>query len=104
MTVEHIIPCVCSKPDGEYVSSDYGMPQLKVHGNYIKHKQFWQIYCPNCGRSGCREYKSPYLALKDWNEMQKQLYEYKKKEIVIHDRDYWANIRDLLEVEEWKKK
>lgn len=93
MTVEHIIPCICStRHKTDYMSTYDGMPQLKVHGNYIKHKQFWTIYCPNCGRGGIIEFKSPYLALKDWNEMQKTLYEYENKEIFIRDRDYYLSL------------
>ena len=100
MTVEHIIPCVCcdhikTTADGCY----YGMPTLKVAGNYIKHLQFWVAECPNCGRGGIFEYKSAYLALKEWNEMQKDLYEMKGKEIVIHDRDYYSSL-PLKELQE----
>lgn len=74
MTVEKIIPCICidHKPtvaDSVY----YGMPQLKVSGNYLPHKQYWSAFCPNCGRGGCMEEKSAYLALKRWNDLQSEL-------------------------------
>ena len=68
MKVEKIIPCICC--DHEPNAGDsvyYSMPQLKVSGKYF------EVYCPNCGRSGINQYKSAYLALKAWNEMQTEL-------------------------------
>lgn len=62
-----IIPCICCdhEPDcGDSVY--YGMPQLKV----TRHMQYYECYCPNCGRGGLIQHKSPYLAIKAWNEMQ----------------------------------
>ena len=76
MTVDHIIPCICCEhPPSVDDSVHYGMPVLKVASSVIAHKQFWMYQCPVCGRGGCQEFKSPYLALKDWNSLQKQLYE-----------------------------
>lgn len=79
MRVKKIIPCVCidHKPD---VSDSvyYGMPQLKVSGGLENGIQFYSPYCPNCGRGGCSEHKSAYLALKHWNEMQENLWHIKE--------------------------
>ena len=69
MKVDKIIPCVCCdhEPDcGDSVY--YGMPQLKVCGG--KPHTYFEVYCPNCGRGGLIQYKSAYLALKGWNELQ----------------------------------
>ena len=79
MTVDKIIPCVCTDHNPTVADSVYyGMPQLKVSGATSYHKQFWTAFCPVCGRGGCVEYKSAYLALKAWNDMQKSLYEFEK--------------------------
>lgn len=70
MKVNKIIPCVCC--DHEPNSGDsvyYGMPQLKVCGG--KPETYFECYCPNCGRGGLIQHKSAYLALKDWNRLQK---------------------------------
>ena len=72
MKVDKIIPCVCCdhEPDcGDSVY--YGMPQLKVCGG--KPHTYFEVYCPNCGRGGLFQFKSAYLALKHWNEMQERL-------------------------------
>ena len=69
MKVDHIETCVCI--DHEPTSADsvyYGMPQLKVTKG-----QEGSAFCPNCGRGGCLDFKSQYLALANWNEMQKML-------------------------------
>lgn len=69
MKVDHIETCVCA--DHEPTAADsvyYGMPQLKVSSG-----QYWNAFCPNCGRGGCREFKSQYLALMHWNKMQSML-------------------------------
>ena len=75
MRVKKIIPCVCidHKPD---VSDSvyYGMPKLKVSCGFDTSMQFYSPYCLNCGMGGCTEYKSAYLALKGWNEMQESLW------------------------------
>ena len=66
MKVDHIETCVCI--DHEPTAADsvyYGMPQLKVTKG-----QKWSAFCPNCGRGGCLDFKSQYLALADWNKMQ----------------------------------
>lgn len=80
MQVANIIPCVCI--DHKPTVSDsvyYGMPQLKVSG-YNSNRQFYTIFCPNCGRGGCNEYKSSYLALKAWNEMMERLWDFERGE------------------------
>ena len=71
MKVNKIIPCVCC--DHEPNSGDsvyYGMPHLKVCGG--KPETYFECYCPNCGRGGLIQHKSAYLALKDWNRLQKR--------------------------------
>ena len=74
-TVETIILCVCIDHEPDICESvHYGMPQLKVSCGIQKHRQFWTAYCPACGRGGCIEHKSAYLALKAWNEMQTRLW------------------------------
>lgn len=80
MRVPDIVPCVCvdHKPDVAD-SCYYGMPQLKVSVGLDTSKQFYTPYCPNCGRGGCIEYKSAYLALKGWNKMQTELWHIKEK-------------------------
>ena len=75
MKVDKILPCVCC--DHEPNTGDsvyYGMPQLKVCGG--KPETFFEVYCPVCGRGGLLQFKSAYLALKDWNEMQQDLRDY----------------------------
>ncbi len=69
-----IIPCICSEPIDEYSDIYDGMPQLKVT-NYNEHcnSQYYEAYCPICGRGGLMQFKSAYLALKNWNEMQERL-------------------------------
>ena len=88
MRVKKIIPCVCidHRPD---VSDSvyYGMPQLKVSGSFDTSMQFYSPYCPNCGRGGCVEYKSAYLALKSWNEMQESLRAVKENPAFIFETE-----------------
>ena len=73
MKIDKIIPCRCC--DHEPNSGDsiyYGMPQLKVCGG--GKSQLYEAYCPVCGIGGCgRQFKSVYLALKNWNELQERL-------------------------------
>lgn len=69
MKVDKITPCICCEHEpNEGDSVYYGMPQLKVCGG--KPYTFFEAYCPNCFRGGIFQYKSAYLALKAWNEMQ----------------------------------
>lgn len=66
-----IIPCICSEPIDENESIYDGMPQLKVTNlNKNCDTQFYTPFCPKCGRGGLLQFKSSYLALKHWNEMQ----------------------------------
>lgn len=72
MLVDKIIPCICC--EHEPCSGDsvyYGMPQLKVCGG--KPTTYFEVFCPVCGRGGLFQFKSAYLALKDWNAMQTEL-------------------------------
>lgn len=72
MKVMKVIPCICS-PDwkNEHIANGYyGMPQLRVYGGTDR---FFDFYCPKCGRGSLFQYKSAYLALKAWNEMQQSL-------------------------------
>lgn len=77
MKVDKIIPCVCC--DHEPNSGDsvyYGMPQLTVCRG--KSDTFFGIFCPVCGRGGNFQFKSAYLALKNWNKLQKECREIKE--------------------------
>lgn len=87
MTVDFIIPCVCCEhPPSVDDSVTYGMPLIEVSSSVVPHQQFWSCRCPVCGRGGnAIQYKSPYLALKSWNEMQRHLYEFEKKEILLEE-------------------
>ena len=65
-----IIPCICCDHEPDYGDSVYyGMPQLKVTDKM----DYFEVYCPNCGRGGMFQYKSAYLAIKEWNKMQESL-------------------------------
>ena len=88
MRVKKIIPCVCIDhiPDASD-SVYYGMPQLKVSCGLGASMQFYSPYCPNCGRGGCAEYKSAYLALKSWNEMQESLLAWKENPAFIFETE-----------------
>jgi hypothetical protein len=73
MKVDRVETCVCCDHEPTVADSCfYGMPQLKISPSYTG-KYWFVVYCPNCGRGGLIEYKSAYLALKHWNEMQKRL-------------------------------
>lgn len=64
-----VIPCVCCdhKPDaGDSVY--YGMPQLKITGNM----EYFEIFCPKCGRGGLMQWGSAYQAVKHWNDVQRR--------------------------------
>lgn len=81
MTVDKIIPCICAREailQDEW--SDEGMPQLIVRNGITPHKQFWSAFCPKCGRgSKLDDYKSAYLALRNWNRFQSNLWEMETK-------------------------
>lgn len=96
MTVDFIIPCVCcDHPPSVDDSTGYGMPELGVCNSLVAHKQFWWVKCPVCGRGGkCIQYKSPYLAIKAWNEMQVNLYNYAKKTILYEEK--WKDTCERL--------
>lgn len=72
MLVNKIIPCICCEYEPSSADSVYyGMPQLKVCGG--KPTTFFEVFCPVCGRGGLFQFKSAYLALKFWNDMQTDL-------------------------------
>ena len=72
-----IIPCICCDHEPDYGDSVYyGMPQLKVTSDM----QWFEYYCPNCDRGSSFQYKSAYLAIKEWNKMQERL---RKNEIIL---------------------
>lgn len=87
MTVNKIIPCVCCEhPPSVDDSCKYGMPILIPCNSSVKdHLQWWEVKCPKCGRGGITQYKSAYLALKSWNELQQDCYIRKNKEIVYEE-------------------
>lgn len=69
--VDKIIPCICCNHEPNSGDSVYyGMSQLKVCGG--KPYTYFEVYCPKCGRDGSVQFKSAYLALKHWNEMQER--------------------------------
>ena len=70
MKVGKIIPCICTQNADFSVDGHAGMPQIKTYGGT---DNYFEIYCPRCGRGGLQQFKSVYLALKDWNEMQEGL-------------------------------
>lgn len=71
MKVDKILPCICT-PEYDDLKSLYdGMPLLRVSGG--KPNTYFTPYCPKCGIGGSFEYKSSYLALKAWNELQTRL-------------------------------
>ena len=70
MKVDKIMPCICCDHEPNCGDSVYyGMPQLKVTDGMST----FVAYCPNCGRGGCIEYKSAYLAIKGWNKIQESI-------------------------------
>ena len=102
MTVDKIIPCICcDHPPSVDDRSEYGMPVLKLANSSIPHLQFYTAECPFCGRGGVLQFKSAYLALKNWNEMQQQLYESEHKPI-IYQEDWKDTCKRLgYDYEEW---
>ena len=73
--VKKIIPCVCidHKPDASD-SNTYGMPLVTVSQVNVKHHCWWVCFCPQCKKGTGFEQKNVELALKKWNEMQKELW------------------------------
>lgn len=96
MTVDFIIPCVCcDHPPSVDDKCTYGMPILEVTSGVLSHQQWWSCKCTSCGRGGTAiQYKSPYLALKAWNEMQTHLYEYENKPIQYEEK--WKDTCERL--------
>lgn len=96
MTVDKIIPCVCCEhPPSVADSSEYGMPILIPYNSSAKeHLQFWNVKCPKCGRGGCVDEKSAYLALKKWNQIMRRCYAIENKEIVFYED--WKNTCERL--------
>lgn len=80
MTVDKVVPCVCTYPGKSDDFDDDGMPQLIVRNGMVPHKQFWSAFCPKCGRGSRQDdYKSPYHALKHWNDFQSDLWKIEKE-------------------------
>lgn len=105
MKVKGIIPCVCidHKPDASDKTT-YGMPHLTVAKSLQSDKEFWQIWCPECGRGGMAEFYSQYYALNAWNEMQLKLWEIEcclpwttkiDPEVPQWRRDMYQEIREI---------
>lgn len=70
MKVGKIIPCVCT-PEPDLTANGYaGMPILRTYGG---DDTYFDVKCQKCGRGGLFQFKSAYLALKHWNEMQEEL-------------------------------
>lgn len=95
MTVHRIIPCICCEhPPSVDDGHEYGMPILIPCNGLNPHTQFWEAKCPNCGRGGLFQYKSAYLALKHWNELQSTLYSYENRKIEY--REEWKDTCERL--------
>lgn len=69
MTVDFIIPCICTTENRRFS----GMPLLKPQNMNRPHVQYWKAQCPCCGRGGIIEYPSVFKCLDAWNKMQKDL-------------------------------
>ena len=86
IVIDYIIPCICTTHAPNAMDSVYyGMPILKPNNSYKKRLTFWGIKCPNCGRLGIMQYKSPQLALQEWNRVQTDLYAMEKREIRVFE-------------------
>lgn len=87
MTVDKIIPCICCEhPPSVDDKHEYGMPILIPCNSSVKdHMQWWEVKCPKCGRGGMIQYKSAYLALKSWNELQQRCYVLENKKIIYEE-------------------
>ena len=71
MKLGNVIPCVCAGEKPDLIADGYaGMPVLRVYGGTDR---WYDAKCPVCGRGGLIQHKSAYLALRDWNKMQKEL-------------------------------
>ncbi len=107
MKIDYIHPCICVEhlPDtGD--SSYYGMPQLKVTRVY-NGKTWYTPFCPNCGRGGLSQFKTPFQAFRHWNELQDRVWRlndgnpdpYVRKEVDTLPRngyDNWINTHVAL--------
>lgn len=77
MKVDRIIPCICIEHEPESaVDGAYGRPELQLYGGFDAYSYSFIPKCPVCGRGGLHSFPSAYKALKDWNEMQKDLWDY----------------------------
>ncbi len=64
-----VIPCVCCDHKSDAGDSVYyGMPQLKITANM----EYFEIFCPRCGRGGLTQWESAYQAVKHWNDVQRR--------------------------------
>ena len=71
MTVDFIIPCICTTENRRFS----GMPVLKPQNTNRPHTQYWRAQCPRCGRGGIIDYPSVFKCMDAWNKMQKGLYQ-----------------------------
>lgn len=81
MKNNHIEQCICASEQIE--SLKRGMPILMP----LQSEKEWTIKCPNCGRGGCMEFKSPYLAIKHWNKFQAHLKDIESNGLFEHDKE-----------------
>lgn len=82
-----IIPCVCTPhPPTCADRVSYGMPVLTAwNSNSPKHRYFWDIKCPVCGRGGLMEVSSSAAAIKHWNRLMTNAYKETQREILYYD-------------------
>lgn len=72
--IENILPCVCSVPVDYIDSCRNGMPHMAMSYSWSG-KSFFSCFCPKCGRgTTLASEKSPYYAIKKWNEVQRICY------------------------------
>lgn len=84
------IRCICTTEKkyknkwDNYATNLEGMPMLMPTQLYIgphnKLYQWWGIECPVCHRCGVNvsQFKTPYAAIKYWNEIMKSIYRFRK--------------------------
>ena len=76
MKVKTIFPCVCIDHTPTAADSGtYGMPVMQLYSCGDGRAYHFIPKCPNCGRGGLREFTSDYMALKEWNSMQFDLWD-----------------------------
>lgn len=104
MTVDRIVPCTCVKyKPASCVSTYYGMPILRVCAGEYKGKivNYYEAVCPRCGDHLIGEqYKSPFLALRAWNEWKSQMWE--RRDLITGEKfkDY-DSLPSLMDGDGW---